>query len=175
MLLVKGYSENDIKHSNSILLRDYQNNLLGTTDPSGETLLTEIYPIPCKDYNIWGNGKEDLYDKIIPQYKSKADYRKKVFPKRIKIFQQIINSNNFSAKAIVCYGKAGWPEFKKFFKSFGVNFKNSEKLGQNCMIGILNNNVKVILTPFLGNGKMSYTTLNNIKDVITETTLDKSN
>jgi len=164
MLRLEGRTATEIKKKNKILLRDYQNNKLGTVSDCGETLLTEIYPIPCKNYKTWGTAKE-CYKNIIPQYESKSIYRKKVLEKRIKIFNSIINSNEFGARAIICYGKSSWNVFKKFFQHFNVHF-STVKNCPSCEIGILNKKVKIFLTPFFGNGQMSYKKLDIIKDEI---------
>lgn len=164
MLRLKGISKEQIIENNKYLLRDYQNNYLGSTNCQGNTLLTEIYPIPCERYNIWGT-KSEPYNKFIPQYNSKNEYRIKVLKQRKKIIQQVINSDLFSAKVIICYGKAGWPEFKKFFGYFKVKF-DVMKSCSSCMIGFLNDNVPVILTPFFGQGQMTYEILEKLKDEI---------
>ena len=167
MLRLEGVEVERIMANNKQLLREYQNNSLGTVNENGKTLLTELYPIPCKSFNTWGKGK-DSYTQIIPQYKSKEEYKRSVLPKRKKIFEDLIKSDSFSASAIICYGKGNWMEFEKFFALFGVQFENINT-SKECKMGLLNNNVKVFLTPFFGNGQMNYETLEEItKEILRE-------
>lgn len=164
MLRLEGVEVERIMANNKQLLREYQNNSLGTVNENGKTLLTELYPIPCKSFNTWGKDN-DSYTQIIPQYKSKEEYKRSVLPKRKKLFEDLIKSDSFSASAIICYGKGNWMEFEKFFTLFGVQFENINT-SKECKMGLLNNNVKVFLTPFFGNGQMNYETLEEIRTEI---------
>ena len=169
MLRQKGYTNKEIRADKTQLLREYQNNYLGTTSDKGETLLAELYPLPCEKFRTWGSNKEP-YDHIIPQYNNYAEqgfkepkdlYKKSVIPKRKKILEDIINSDDFNASTIVCYGKANWLEFEKFFKLFGVEFKQMNT-SKECKIGSIKDKVKVILTPFFGQGAIGYSTIDEI-------------
>jgi hypothetical protein len=164
MLKLGGKSEKEIFQDNSKTLRNYQNNLLGTESEKGDTLLTEIYPIPCSSLKLWGT-KEINYKEIITQYPDKNAYKKEVLPKRIKAFKNLINSNQFQAHTIICYGKTKWPEFKSFFKEFEVNFQKLN-LSKPTKKGELPNGTVVYLLPFFGNGQVSYEFLDEVvKDI----------
>ena len=164
MLRYKGHSKKEILDNRRQLLREYQNNRLGTTNEKGETLLTELFPIPCDSDKIWGT-KNESYTKIIPQYKSKKDYRESILLKRKKKFQNLINSTDFSASVIICYGKRNWKEFEKFFNDFNVQFHKIDT-SKECKMGILKDDIKVFLTPFFGNGQMGYEGLDEIIEEI---------
>jgi len=160
MLRLENRISKDNPKGNSHLLRDYQNNCLGSKSDKGKTLLTEIYPIPCSSLKFWGGNKEK-YEDIIPQYSGKSDYKQKVISKIIILFKEIIDSEIFKAKAIICYGKSHWEEFRSFFEEFGVKFQATElsKLSEH---GVLNGRTKIFLIPFLGNGQMSYIFLDEL-------------
>ena len=164
MLRLNGHTKDEIDAKNKILMREYQSEYLGTTNSKGETLLTELYPIPCEKENIWGIPKEKYYD-IIPQYKSKKDYRRNVLPKRIKIFRDLINSPKFQASNIICYGNGNWKDFENFFAEFNVEFKDIETSKRSKM-GQMKNGVNVFLVPFFGNGNIDYQTLDDIVNKI---------
>jgi hypothetical protein len=153
MLRLKDERDSNIFRDNCQMLRDYQNNLLGTTSDKGETLLTEIFPIPCSSLNKWGN-KDDSYTEIIPYYKDKKNYKEEVFPKRQKIFKQLIQSEEFQAQAIICYGKTHWSKFKALFNQFNIEFEKMN-LSKPCEKANLNKTT-ILLIPFLGNGQVSY-------------------
>ena len=161
MLRLNGVKRNKIT---TLELRKYQSDFLGTK--KGKTILTEIYPIPCPSFDKWDKWqyKGELYTKLISKYSSKKEYQEEIEEKRISILSNIIKSNNGVAKAIICYGKSSWKIFKKVFK--GIEFKNSKydmkskKSGKSNSyhfeVGELpNQNTKIILTPFFGNGAMS--------------------
>jgi len=168
MLRCKGFEKGELMAKNRQLLREYQNNNLGTLDESGETLLTELFPIPCDKDALWGTENEP-YIHMIPQYKSKEDYRKTVLPKRKKIFEDLINSKEFSASVIICYGtgkkKSYWKEYEDFFSDFGATFE-SIKTSKECKMGVLKNKTKIFLTPFFGQGQINYNTLDEIVEKI---------
>ena len=113
---------------------------------------------------MWG-VKNESYTRIISQYKSKKEYRESILPKRKKKFKNLINSTDFSASAIICYGKGNWKEFEKFFNDLGVQFQKIDT-SKKCKMGILKDDIKVFLTPFFGNGQMNYKTLNEIIEKI---------
>ena len=166
MLRLKEYEEKEILAKKGQMLREYQNNHLGTKNENGETLLTDLFPIPCDNDDIWGTEKESYID-IIDKYGSKNIYKKAVLPKRKKIFEKLINSNEFSASAIICFGKGEkesyWKEYEEFFSHFGVKFERINT-SKKCKMGILNNRTKIFLTPFFGQGQINYKTLGEIVD-----------
>jgi len=166
MLRLDNVPNKQIFENNSIVLRNYQNNRLGTKNKDGETLLTEIFPIPCSNLKCWGTKDSD-YTKIIPSYKSKTEYQTQVLDKRIEIFRNLLDSKKFSANAIICYGKTHWKEFKRFFKELDVEFEEKE-LSKNYQVGNLLNGKKVFLIPFLGNGQVSYKFLDELVNEIRE-------
>jgi len=161
MLRLNGVKRNKIT---TLELRKYQSDFLGTK--TGNTILAEIYPIPCPSFDKADKWQHEgvLYTRLIPKYASKKEYQEKIEEKRINILNDIIKSNNGVAKAIICYGKSRWKIFKKIFK--GIKFENleyemkSKKSGRYNLyhfeVGKLpNQNTKIILTPFFGNGAMS--------------------
>jgi len=154
MLKLENKSEQEIFSNNSDLLRSYQNNYLGTKNNNGKTLLTEIFPIPCSSLKHWGT-KNESYTSIIPFYKDKKEYQNIVLEKRVELFKKFVKSENYQAKAIICFGKSHWKDFKKFFNEFNVEFKELS-LSKTSKVGLLENGTKVFLIPFLGNGQVSY-------------------
>jgi hypothetical protein len=160
MLKLENRSDQEIFKNNSQLLRNYQNNYLGAKSEKGKTLLTEIYPIPCSSLKHWGT-KSESYTNLIPYYKDKKTYKKEVLPKRFKAFNNLMDSNNFQAQTIICYGKSHWSSFKTFFKELNVEFDKFE-LSKPCEKGSLSNGTSIYLLPFLGNGQVSYDFLNEL-------------
>jgi hypothetical protein len=159
MLKLDNIESSEIFKDDGKLLRDYQNNFLGSISDHRKTLLTEIYPIPCSSLKLWGTSKESYKD-IIPFYQDKAEYRTKVIKKRVETFKELINSPEFKAKAIICYGQSHWKEFKAFLKEFDVNFTKMN-LNKRSEIGQIKN-TKIFLTPFFGNGRVSYSFLDEL-------------
>ena len=92
MLRLDGYSIEDINSNKQYELRNYQNNYLGSLASDGKALLTELYPIPCSGFGIWGINEEN-YIEIIPQYVSKDEYKRVIIPKRRKLFETIVTLN----------------------------------------------------------------------------------
>jgi hypothetical protein len=160
MLKLEHKSEKEIFQDKSKILRNYQNNFLGTKGEKGNTLLTEVYPIPCSSLKLWGTT-DNNYKEIIPQYPDKKAYKIEVLPKRIKTFKKIMYSDQFQAHTIICYGKSKWPEFKSFFKELEVHFKELN-LSKPAKKGELPNGTVVYLLPFLGNGQVSYKFLDEV-------------
>ena len=164
-LRLEGKSPDSLFKNNKQALREYQNNYLGSTREDGDTLLTEIYPIPCKNMNHWIDGKNKPKEgRIIPQYKSKKEYQEKVLPKRQELFKNLFNSEDFQANTIFCYGKSKWKEFKKFFSEFNIIWE--EVHPGKTYKGSLNGNTKIYLIPFLGNGQVSYKYLDELVEDI---------
>jgi hypothetical protein len=164
MLKLEGKSNNEIFEDNFKILRKYQNNFLGSEGVKGNSLLTEIYPIPCSSLKLWGTKKVN-YKELIPQYPDKKTYKKEVLPKRVIAFKELMNSNKFQARSIICYGKTNWPEFKSFFKELEVQFEKLQ-LSKPAEKGIIPNGTAVYLLPFFGNGRVSYEFLEEVvKDI----------
>ena len=86
-------------------IRHYQAEKLGRFN--GNTLLTELMPIPKPKINQWE------YKELIPQFTSRADYYETVQPKRIQYLRRLIKEHK--PKVIVGYGKAFWTAYKKLF------------------------------------------------------------
>ncbi|GAA4314562.1 hypothetical protein GCM10023115_28270 [Pontixanthobacter gangjinensis] len=166
-LRIDGKMPNELFKNKSQALREYQNNYLGTLNKEGDTLLTEIYPIPCRNMNSWIDDKNTpKEERIIPQYKSKKEYQETVLPKRQKLFSDLFNSEDFQADTIICYGKSKWDEFKKFFNEFDIDWKELN-LDKPTQKGYLNENIQIYLIPFLGNGQVSYKYLDRLVEKIT--------
>lgn len=177
MLRLSGKKRKEILAKNRKELRNYQSDVLGTTNENGKTLLTDLYPIPCQSFdgkNKWGT-KEKPYTELIPIYKNKKEYREKVEDKRISILHDAIKSNKGTAKAIISYGTTRWKIFKKIFPN--IEFKKEPlhlktNSGKNKTyyyeIGKLdiNLNTKIILTPFFGNGAVSDDFMDELADLI---------
>jgi len=164
MLKLENKSDQEIFKNNSQELRNYQNNYLGSKSEKGKTLLTELFPIPCSSLKYWGT-KDDSYTDLIPFYTDKETYKKEVLPKRVKTFKKLMDSNEFQANTILCYGKTHWSSFKSFFKELNVEFTELA-LSKPCEKGILTNGTSVYLLPFLGNGQVSYEFLKELVNEI---------
>lgn len=167
MLRLEGKSRDELLQGRREDMREYQRNHLGSE--KGNTLLTEIYPIPCQNVSTWGTVNPEFdYQKmqVITQYTGKKDYKEKVIENRVKLLKEkVFTSDDFKAKAIICYGKSAWDEYKEFFKlaqsDKAVQFNSLEGTDDKCAVGLLKINgsskgTKVILAPFFGNGRISY-------------------
>lgn len=177
MLRLEGINRKEIFAKNRLKLRKYQSDFIGTTKGCGKTLLTEIYPIPCQKFKWWKYEKKNKEGKVIlrehykdifpfPDYQKKSKYKKKIIPKRVAMMKELINSKEFSAKTIICYGKSGWNEFQKFFHHLNVDFIDKSNKSYKVKVGYLNisngRKLKIFLTPFFGNGQMSYDYLDKL-------------
>ncbi len=86
-------------------IRQYQAEWLGRKH--GNTLLTELMPIPKPAVSQWG------YEQLMPQYDSRQDYYEQVEPRRVRYLRQLIKEHR--PKVIIGYGKAYWPQYKELF------------------------------------------------------------
>ena len=111
-------------------IRHYQADLLGRY--KGNTLLTELLPIPKPKTGSWG------YEELIPQFFSHSDYIKRIKPQRIKIFREFIKKHN--PKAVICYGKGYWKDYKTLFPEISFDEKAPFAIGKNA-------ETLVVLTP----------------------------
>ena len=88
-------------------IRQYQAEKLGRF--GGNTLLTELMPIPKPKISRWG------YEELIPQFSSRADYYETVKPQRVKLLRQLIVEHK--PRVLIGYGKGFWAEYKALFDS----------------------------------------------------------
>ena len=86
-------------------IRRYQAEALGRTH--GQTLLTELMPIPKPNIGEWG------YETLIPQFSSRQDYYDMVMPRRIRYLTALLTEHK--PAVVIGYGKAYWPAYKKLF------------------------------------------------------------
>lgn len=86
-------------------IRAYQAEKLGRY--GGNTLLTELMPIPSPKLDQW------RYEELLPQFKSRQDYFAQVKPYRLALLRELIETN--SPSAIVAHGKGYWSEYKALF------------------------------------------------------------
>lgn len=162
VLRLKGYERNTILSNKNLMLRDYQNNFLGTTSSKGETLLTEVYPIPCSAFNIWGYktvDSEEDYKLYFKKYLDKNDYCNKILTQRKKLLSQIIFKNISCKKKIFCYGKTVWNHYENLFSNYTFIQKEFYKY-------YLGTDINIFLLPFFGNGQFSYDKADEIIDLI---------
>lgn len=76
--------------------RAYQALRLGRRD--GETLLTELLPIPKPRLEIWD------YPNVFPEYRSASEYYESVLPARLELLTRLIE--DYRPAAIVAYGSS---------------------------------------------------------------------
>ncbi len=112
--------------------REYQSSLLGR--PNGETLLTEILPLPALSVSDWPMAYQQ-------KWATKESYRQEVLPERIKTLRDLFEANH--PRYVFCYGKGHWEHYKKVFPEVEPALDGFVEL---ATIG----SSKVILTPFFG-------------------------
>ena len=95
-------------------IRDYQAEQLGRTQ--GNTLLTELMPIPKPKVSLWG------YEELIPQYRSREDYYRTVKPQRVKALRQLLTEHR--PAVVIGYGKSFWSSYKELFPNH--NFQSQD-------------------------------------------------
>jgi hypothetical protein len=71
---------------------------------SGDALLLELLPYPCKKRGEW------LYGDRFP---TKEDYVAAILPKRLALLSDVLATH--PRTAIICYGRSEWPTFKRLF------------------------------------------------------------
>jgi hypothetical protein len=86
-------------------IRRYQAEQLGRAH--GNTLLTELMPIPKPSVGSWG------YEELIPQFSSREDYYQQIRPRRVQLLRQLVVQQH--PQVIIAYGKAFWPDYKEIF------------------------------------------------------------
>ena len=102
-------------------IRNYQADQLGRLH--GNSLLLELMPIPKPSIDSWG------YENFIPQFASSAEYYKVIKPRRIKHLQRLMREH--TPKAIICYGKMYWQEYKEIFPEIEFLPKNEFLVGKD--------------------------------------------
>lgn len=86
-------------------IRNYQAEQLGRIQ--GNTLLTELMPIPKPKVSRWG------YENLIPQFSSRDEYYQQIKPRRVDYLRQLIQEH--CPPVVIGYGKAFWPSYKELF------------------------------------------------------------
>ena len=87
-------------------IRNYQSEKLGRY--SGNTLLTELMPIPKPKVHQWD------YEDLIPQFGSREEYYRVVKPRRIELLRGLIEENK--PRVVVGYGKGFWAEYRELLR-----------------------------------------------------------
>lgn len=162
VLRLKGFDRDIILKDKRSMLRNYQNNYLGTTASQGETLLTEVYPIPCSSFNNWGyknDNTEENYNFYFEEYLDKNDYCNKVLPLGKRLLSEIISRNVSKKKKIFCYGKTVWEHYEHLFPNYAFIDKGYYKY-------YLDLDINIFLLPFFGNGQFSYNKAEEIISLI---------
>ncbi len=95
-------------------IRHYQAEQFG--GKHGNTLLTELMPIPKPNVNSWG------YEELIPQFASREDYYQQVKPQRVDYLRQLVGEHR--PPVVIGYGKAFWPSYKELFPDH--DFENKD-------------------------------------------------
>jgi hypothetical protein len=86
-------------------IRTYQAEQLGRTH--GNTLLTELMPIPKPKVGHWPYGE------LMPQFASREAYYAAVKPQRIKLLRELVDTHQ--PKVVIGYGKGFWSSYKAVF------------------------------------------------------------
>ncbi len=110
-------------------IRRYQAEQLGRSQ--GNTLLTELMPIPKPSVGSWG------YEELISQFSSREDYYQQIRPRRVQLLRQLVAQHN--PQVIIAYGKAFWPDYKGIFSD--MTFRTNDQFEVASQDGLL-----VILT-----------------------------
>ena len=105
-------------------LRAYQNEKLGRY--TGETLLTELLPLPKKKASEWGEYAS------LTGFKTLDDYHKYAVPIRTQHLQEIFRM--YSPQIVICYGRGFWKPYRKIFAE--ANFtRDSDGIFERARIG----------------------------------------
>ncbi len=123
----------------SAYVRDH----LGRQD--GETLLTELFPLPSPNANDWPVELQLFYP-------TRVEYEREMTEVRGRKFQAIFEHQ--TPKVVVCYGKVKngrQLEFEHFFAQ--ANFRTQSDLPSKFKIAEVGKTV-VVLSPFFGQGQM---------------------
>ena len=111
--------------------QEYQEAKLGRYN--GETFLTDLMPLPCKNLNDWP------YPDLFP---TKAEYIAKIRPDRIRWLRAEISA--FKPPFVFCYGKGNWRYYEEIFSD--VEFKPA--FNTEIRVGVRGNS-QIILLKFL--------------------------
>ena len=127
--------------------REYQAHRLGRSD--GETFLTELMPLPCKDINDWP------YETL---FSTKAEYIAMIRPQRIRWLREEISTAK--PRFVICYGKGNWLQHKEIFKDveFMPELQGKIRVGERGQSTIL-------LLPFLSYRLVTAELINQIAEL----------
>lgn len=101
-------------------IRSYQAESLGCF--GGNTLLTELMPIPKPKISQWG------YEELLPQFHSREDYYKQIRPRRIQYLKDLLTRH--SPKVVIGYGKGFWPAYKELFSDVEFSIQDEFEVGK---------------------------------------------
>ena len=82
--------------------RAYRAKRLGRKD--GDSMLTELLPYPHRNTGSWLYGE---------RFSGREAYTAAILPRRIKLLDDALSGH--SRKAIICYGRGNWPDYKRLF------------------------------------------------------------
>ncbi len=102
-------------------IRVYQAEKLGRY--GGDTLLTELMPIPSPKLNQWG------YEELLSQFKSRQDYFEKIKPYRLALLNSLLKDNKPSA--VVAHGKGYWHEYRLLFSHLQFSKHNTFEVAKS--------------------------------------------
>jgi hypothetical protein len=129
---------------------------------TGNHFLCEFYPLPKKGLGCWPVEFEPLYP-------NESKYYEIIAPKRFSLLLDQI-SHSEKLRLIICYNKAilNVPGLKDIIEDPIETFIGTEKYVL-YNLKAKNKNVKLLITPFFGNGRISY---NGIAKVVEELSLN---
>ena len=108
----------------------YRNDRLGRF--GGDTLLTDLLPIPCPERNAdWPHSS---------RYPDKGSYEEDVLPGRIGMLREMMREGR--PRVVFCYGKTFWERYRLVFE--GAEFRGVDGIGEVAEW----NGTKVVLTKF---------------------------
>jgi hypothetical protein len=81
----------------------YRAKRLGRKD--GNSLLTELLPYPHRNTGSWLYGEK---------FSGREAYVDAILPQRIKLLDDVLLEH--PRKAVICYGRSEWPNFKRLFQ-----------------------------------------------------------
>ncbi|MCH8909570.1 MAG: hypothetical protein IH867_02410 [Chloroflexi bacterium] len=104
MSAIVGHLNGETAWKHPEFARDYQQFHLGR--PSGQTYLTDIFPMPKYGINDWP------YQHI---FGTQKQYREKIFPERANLLAEAYSSANPKPEFVICYGNTFWEYHRKVF------------------------------------------------------------
>ncbi len=119
---------------------------LGVVHSASETFLTELLPLPKRSAKDWPN----LY-KVLMGYSRRQDYESEELRPRIKTLSQIIAEKK--PEYLLCYGESNYDSYKKIIEVASEQWKT---IPETRFEIAYTNDTKVILSPFMGNGRVGY-------------------